>query len=736
MSFLDKILESSDVDEKAVSDMQQSLQSDLFTSQPDMTSGNMQSYIPPPPPRSNYDPSIKPEPSSFNIHRTENQMPKPDQQIPTITSFNSIKQEPAPGFHVLPTTVIKSEPPGQMLTMLQPMQQHGPGTPPLVQSANTHQQPIGVPVATNQQPQQAILTSVQQLHSQQTTYTSSINTGAISSASIVPTAVITPQRVNAPMGPQVIAVSSSVMVPMLQVIAVSSSVMVPMTGGPFAVYTAASSQSPQTIMVSATPHSSVPQLVAGVRPSMITQPIRSIQSKPMVVPIQPLVQVKSQPISLQNQPIPIQPAIRPQQQQQQQQPQQPKSEQKTAAILSSMSTRESVQKLKAFLTNLLNISNKQDASTGQTVKDLIGKVMTANIDEETFLNELQVALKSPPQPHLLVFLKQSVPVLRNEMQRSMQSMQGKQPPPQTGGVSSHTPFPGLAPVQTSKLIPLSAPLPANSIGHQFGSAVGGGSHYHPAPTFSVPQRTFADKYKKKYTLSKDDNEINDVASMAGVNLTEEAAKISTQDQVSQEQRSTADVTMVTTESIGNKISRICDRHGVSSCSPDVKQMLSHALEARMKDLMERLVSINHHRLDLRKQDDQVITINDVKSQLKVLQQIQLEETKRRTERERAQLLKEAKSRSKQTNSEAKAKAKQVALEEEQLIRQREANETALAAIGARKRPKSELADNMNTSAPTNPRFRSHRINMRDVVFLCENDTFLKQSKLLFKLHVK
>ena len=30
--------------------------------------------------------------------------------------------------------------------------------------------------------------------------------GAISSASIVPTAVITPQRVNAPMGPQVLAI--------------------------------------------------------------------------------------------------------------------------------------------------------------------------------------------------------------------------------------------------------------------------------------------------------------------------------------------------------------------------------------------------------------------------------------------------------------------------------------------------------------------------------------------------
>ena len=56
---------------------------------------------------------------------------------------------------------------------------------------------------------------------------------------------------------------------------------------------------------------------------------------------------------------------------------------------------------------------------------------------------------------------------------------------------------------------------------------------------------------------------------------------------------------------------------------------------------------------------QVIAVSDVRAQLKVLQQIQIEETKRRTERERAQLLKEAKSRSKQTNSEAKAKAKQV-----------------------------------------------------------------------------
>ena len=53
----------------------------------------------------------------------------------------------SPLLQVVPKTVTHSDIlvcSGQMLTMLQPMQQqHGPGTPPLVQPANTHQQPIG-----------------------------------------------------------------------------------------------------------------------------------------------------------------------------------------------------------------------------------------------------------------------------------------------------------------------------------------------------------------------------------------------------------------------------------------------------------------------------------------------------------------------------------------------------------------------------------------------------------------
>ena len=48
-----------------------------------------------------------------------------------------------------------------------------------------------------------------------------------------------------------------------------------------------------------------------------------------------------------------------------------------------------------------NHGNPQSLTTGRIVKDLIGKVMTGAMNEETFLSELAVALESPPQPHLL-----------------------------------------------------------------------------------------------------------------------------------------------------------------------------------------------------------------------------------------------------------------------------------------------------------------------------------------------
>ena len=82
------------------------------------------------------------------------------------------------------------------------------------------------------------------------------------------------------------------------------------------------------------------------------------------------------------------------------------------------------------------------------------------------------------------------------------------------------------------------------------------------------------------------------------------------------------------------------------------------------------------------------------------------------------------------------------------LRQRDANMTALQAIGPRKKPRLELG---NTSATgngsglnSNPvqnrqislRPRLKRVNLRDILFLLEQDKEMCRSTLLYKLYLK
>lgn len=79
-------------------------------------------------------------------------------------------------------------------------------------------------------------------------------------------------------------------------------------------------------------------------------------------------------------------------------------------------------------------------------------------------------------------------------------------------------------------------------------------------------------------------------------------------------------------------------------------------------------------------------------QLKFLEDLDKAERKRHEELEREMLLRAAKSRSKTEDPEQaklKAKAKEMQRVEMEELRQREANATALQAIGPRKKPKLE-----------------------------------------------
>ena len=93
---------------------------------------------------------------------------------------------------------------------------------------------------------------------------------------------------------------------------------------------------------------------------------------------------------------------------------------------------------------------------------------------------------------------------------------------------------------------------------------------------------------------------------------------------------------------------------------------------------------------------------DVRSQIKFLEELDKMEKRRHEEQEREMLLKAAKSRSKLEDPEQlklKAKAKEMQRAEMEEARQREANETALLAIGPRKKLKLDSSPSL-TSTPS------------------------------------
>ena len=84
--------------------------------------------------------------------------------------------------------------------------------------------------------------------------------------------------------------------------------------------------------------------------------------------------------------------------------------------------------------------------------------------------------------------------------------------------------------------------------------------------------------------------------------------------------------------------------------------------------------------------------NDVKSQIKFIEELDKIEKKKKDEAEREKLMKAAKSRSKGEDVELnklKQKAKELIQVESDELRRQDANKTALAAIGPRKKRKMD-----------------------------------------------
>uniref|UniRef100_A0A286XPV1 TATA-box binding protein associated factor 4 n=1 Tax=Cavia porcellus TaxID=10141 RepID=A0A286XPV1_CAVPO len=258
---------------------------------------------------------------------------------------------------------------------------------------------------------------------------------------------------------------------------------------------------------------------------------------------------------------------------------------------------------------------------------------------------------------------------------------------------------------------------------------------------------------------RDDDDINDVASMAGVNLSEESARIlaTNSELVGTLTRSCKDDTFLLPAPLQRRILEIGKKHGITELHPDVVSYVSHATQQRLQNLVEKISETAQQKNFSYKDDDRYEQASDVRAQLKFFEQLDQIEKQRKDEQEREILMRAAKSRSRQEDPEQlrlKQKAKEMQQQELAQMRQRDANLTALAAIGPRKKRKVDCAGpgsgaeagegpgepvpgSSGVGAPRQfTRQRITRVNLRDLIFCLENERETSHSLLLYKAFLK
>ncbi|XP_028286437.1 transcription initiation factor TFIID subunit 4-like [Parambassis ranga] len=457
----------------------------------------------------------------------------------------------------------------------------------------------------------------------------------------------------------------------------------------------------------------------------------------------------------------------------------------TRVTVVSQEMQENVKKCKNFLATLIKLAshNSPSPETSKNVKALVQDLLDAKIEPEEFTTRLQAELKSSPQPYLIPFLKKSLPALRQSLLSSQQSLITT--PPSTSAPPSAAPGcvttirPRLPVTPTGSTVRLNAPI-ANT------AALAAGRAVQAVPTRSPivisqplrPQSAFvrgpmtiagktsinlaAQANQKKLSdpgggTFRDDDDINDVASMAGVNLNEENARIlaTSSEIVGTKIRSCKDESFLPTGLLHRRVLDTAKKLGVSEVPLDVVSFISHATESRLRSLLEKVSAIAQHRADGGKDEQHHEQTSDARSQLRFFEQLERMEKQRKDEQEREMLLKAAKSRARQEDPEQarlKQKAKEMQQQELAQMRQRDANLTALAAIGPRKKRKldspgaatsgTEVASGSGTGSSTAAgsrqqlRQRITRVNLRDFIFCLEQDRSTTRSLMLYKALLK
>ncbi|XP_038857678.1 transcription initiation factor TFIID subunit 4 [Salvelinus namaycush] len=453
---------------------------------------------------------------------------------------------------------------------------------------------------------------------------------------------------------------------------------------------------------------------------------------------------------------------------------------------------ENVKKCKNFLVTLIKLasSGTHSADMAKNVRELVKSLLDGRLEPEEFTDQLYRELKSSPQPYL-----KSLPAVRQLTPNPQLFIQEVDQPKPQAPAASKAPA-SKAPAPTAGRTPTL--LSTNSRPAHLSTASGQsikstqlviqqprGVVYKPAVTNPAPARTYLSvqnrslakpmviqsgqhyntgavvrrtpflvppppaqrhPFKDSVGSFREEDDINDVASMAGVNVSEENARIlaSNSGLMGSVERSCQDKPFLSPAPLLTHILHTAltgEKFGLSEVGSDVVSLVSHATQERLRDLLEKVTVVAQHRKMVLKEDYSHVQTSDVRSQLHFLEELERLEKQRRDDEERETLLRVARSRCNTDDPDQqllKQRAKELQQLEQAQLQHREANLTALAAIGPRR--KRPLDSNGNQVGPGGIMSVLQRagvqrvtgVSLRDLLFCLEQDPPLRHSLTLYK----
>jgi len=290
-------------------------------------------------------------------------------------------------------------------------------------------------------------------------------------------------------------------------------------------------------------------------------------------------------------------------------------------------------KCKNFLATLLRLASEQPREVATNVRGLIQGLVDGRVEPENFTTRLQQELNSSPQPCLVPFLRRSLPFLQQSLRNGELIIEGVRPPPGgSAGVNLAVQSPlgqavRMAPrgphvITTARPIarpigvrlqgvrPTATPVSIpNRVLQRPGAATG--------PRLAAPTAPHVIRVRKEpssgvvgggggggggYSAAGDED-INDVAAMGGVNLAEESQRMQGPTDLlgGAAPRSLGkDDTFLQTGLLGARVAGICRRLGLTEAQPPAETLalLSHAVQDRLKTLVEQLSVVAEHRMDV------------------------------------------------------------------------------------------------------------------------------------------